>query len=113
LRALLQTVQGAGAELQPQHYQGVTDREILLRLLNNIKLRQLQKGDSARAATVIEHMMLIAPGVLDLWRELGLARANAGAIKGAITALEYYQDAAATRNNDVSALLGRLRQYLN
>ncbi|MBT5111154.1 MAG: tetratricopeptide repeat protein [Rhodospirillaceae bacterium] len=113
LRMLLQTVQGAGAELRPEHYESVTDREILLRLQNNIKLRQMQKGDSARAATVIEHMMLIAPGLLELWRELGLVRANAGAIKGAITALEHYQDAAATRNNDVAAILGRLRQQLN
>ena len=113
LRRLLQTVQGAGAELQPQHYQGVTDREILLRLQNNVKLRQMQMGDSARAAKVIEHMLLIAPGLVELWRELGLVSVNAGAIKTAITALEHYQGALPAHNHDIAMLLDRLRQQLN
>jgi regulator of sirC expression with transglutaminase-like and TPR domain len=113
LRALLQTVQGAGAELLPQHYQSVTDREILLRLQNNVKLRRMQMGDSARAATVIEHMLLIAPGLVELWRELGLVRANAGAIKAAIAALEHYQDVGGAKNHDVAVLLDQLRQQLN
>ena len=52
LRDLLKAMQGADAELTPDHYADVSDREILLRLQNNIKLRlmQLKQADKAAAS---------------------------------------------------------------
>jgi len=45
LRALLKAIAGADRELAAEHYATVADREVLLRLQNNRKLRLLQGGD--------------------------------------------------------------------
>src|SRR3546814_9196726 len=71
LRDLLKAMQGQDAELGPEHYQPVTDRAILLRLQNNIKLRLVQRDETAKAAKVVETMLLFAPGATVLWREAG------------------------------------------
>ena len=88
LRGLLKQFQGADAELEPAHYAPVGNRVILLRLQNNIKSRALQAGDSARAAMILERMLMIAPKAGGLWHELGALRARLGTIKGAVEALE-------------------------
>ena len=88
LRGLLKQFQGADAELQPGHYAPVGNRSILLRLQNNIKSRALQASDGARAAAILERMLLIAPDAGGVWHELGVVRARLGTIKGAVAALE-------------------------
>lgn len=88
LRGLLKQFQGADVELEPAHYAPVGNRAILLRLQNNIKSRALQAGDGARAAAILERMLLIAPEAGGLWHELGMVRARLGTIKGAVEALE-------------------------
>ena len=88
LRGLLKQFQGADTELAPIHYAPVGNRAILLRLQNNIKSRALQAGDGARAAAILERMLLIAPQAGGLWHELGTVRAGQGTIKGAVEALE-------------------------
>ena len=88
LRGLLKQFQGVDAELEPGHYAPVGNRSILLRLQNNIKSRALQASDSARAAAILERMLLIAPDAGGLWHELGAVRARLGTIKGAVDALE-------------------------
>ena len=88
LRGLLKQFQGVDAELEPGHYAPVGNRSILLRLQNNIKSRALQASDSARAAAILERMLLIAPDAGGLWHELGAVRARLGTIKGAVEALE-------------------------
>ena len=88
LRGLLKQFQGADAELEPGHYAPVGNRAILLRLQNNIKSRALQASDGARAAAILERMLMIAPEAGGLWHELGMVRARLGTIKGAVEALE-------------------------
>ena len=88
LRGLLKQFQGADAELRPAHYAPAGNRAILLRLQNNIKSRAVQAGDAARAAAILERMLLIAPEAGGLWHELGTVRARLGTIKGAVEALE-------------------------
>ena len=88
LRGLLKQFQGADVELAPAHYAPVGNRTILLRLQNNLKTRALQAGDGARAAAILERMLLIAPEAGGLWHELGTLRARLGTIKGAVEALE-------------------------
>ena len=88
LRGLLKTLSGNDAELRPEHYQPVGDREILLRLQNNIKLRLLQSDQAERATDVIGTMLTIAPGHVGLWREAGLIHAHLGNVRAAVGALE-------------------------
>ena len=49
LRALLKSVAGLDAELQAAHYAAVDDRAILIRLLNNLRLRAQETQDPRRA----------------------------------------------------------------
>lgn len=90
LRELLKATAGAAAELEPGHYQPVGNRDILLRLQNNIKLRHLSGHDVPRALEVLEVMRLFAPEEPALWRETGLLEAHAGNLPGAIGALETF-----------------------
>jgi regulator of sirC expression with transglutaminase-like and TPR domain len=115
MRALLKTMQGAAAELTPEHYRTITDREILLRLQNNVKLRLMQMDQVGRAAAIVDGMLLFAPDVPALWREAGLMHAHAGNLGHAVTALETYltHETRETARREVAAYLQRLRQRLN
>src|SRR5712691_2831124 len=49
LRGLLKAATGRDSELLPEHYMAVSDRDVLLRLQNNLKARLLQAQDGERA----------------------------------------------------------------
>lgn len=115
MRTLLKSIRGEDAELQQEHYRPVSDREILLRLQNNVKLRLMQLNQVAKAAETVERMLLFAPDALSLWREAGLMHAHVGNLGNAVAALETYLEFE-TRDgarNEVAAHLQRLRRQLN
>lgn len=88
LRRLLKAIVGVDAELEPEHYETVGNRDILLRLQNNIKTRHLRQGRPDHAIEILERMLLLAPNDPMLWREAGLIRAALGDNDEAIEALE-------------------------
>jgi regulator of sirC expression with transglutaminase-like and TPR domain len=88
LRALLKAIAGAARELAVEHYATVPDREVLLRLQNNRKLRLLQNGDPEAALAAVESMLLIAPAHAALWHERGVINASLGNLGAAIRSLE-------------------------
>ncbi len=90
LRELLKSTQGLDAELLPEHYEPVSDRQVLLRLQNNIKMRRLQHGALEKAIDTLQTMVLFAPAEAMLWRELGLFHGKMGNIKSAVAALETF-----------------------
>jgi len=90
LRDLLKATAGTAAELEPGHYQPVGNRDILLRLQNNLKLRYLSSNDVTQALDTLETMRLMAPEEPTLWRETGLLEAHSGNLEQAITALEKF-----------------------
>ncbi|QJE74341.1 tetratricopeptide repeat protein [Aerophototrophica crusticola] len=90
LRDLLKQTAGAEAELTPEHYTPVTNREILLRLQNNLKLRHLRSDRADQAVEVIENMLLFDPENPGLWREAGLLNAHLGKLTAAIQAFETF-----------------------
>src|SRR5215471_13985958 len=61
LRDLLKATAGQDVGLSPDHYAPVADRDVLLRLQNNLKSRLLQAADHARALRVVETMLMLAP----------------------------------------------------
>jgi regulator of sirC expression with transglutaminase-like and TPR domain len=115
LRALLKALGGAAAELQPTHYAPVSDRAVLLRLQNNIKLRLLQNRQQERALRIIEGMLLFAPDFAGLWREAGAINAGLGNYRAAIAALEGYlaRESDDAARHGAAALLQSYRQRLN
>ena len=90
LRELLKAMAGQEVELSPEHYAPVADRDILLRLQNNLKSRLLQAGRHDRALRVVETMLLLAPDLAELWHESGQLNAQIGNLRAAVSALEEY-----------------------
>lgn len=115
LRRLLKSVSGPKAELMPGHYAVATDRDILLRIQNNIKVRLLRAGELGTALRVVEVMAAIAPDRAELWRETGLLNARLGNLKTAVVALEEYHRRIGgdPRGQRTALLLQELRSRLN
>ena len=115
MRALLKAMQGAEAELAAEHYRPVSDRDVLLRLQNNVKLRLIQMEQPAKAAAAVEAMLLFAPEQHTLWREAGLMHAHAGSLGHAIAAFEAFieREADPEMRRRAFADLQRLRRQLN
>lgn len=115
LRELLKSVHGADAALTPAHYAPVSDREVLLRLQNNVKLRMMQLRETGQAAAAADSMLLFAPGVQALWRDAGLLHAQAGNLDAAVEALETYleRETGETARRETAKLLRQLRRGLS
>ena len=115
LRRLLKMVSGPQAELTPSHYAVASDRDILLRIQNNIKVRLLRAGELEIALRTVEVMAALAPGRTELWREAGLLNARLGNLKAAVVALEEYlrRTDDNPREQRTSLLLQELRSRLN
>jgi regulator of sirC expression with transglutaminase-like and TPR domain len=115
LRGKLKALVGEKAELKLEHSTAVSDRDILLRLQNNIKLRLVQEGDLDRAAAVLERMLWFAPGQAALWRESGLIHHRLGQLARAKAALQRFLsfDASVTQRHQAARLLQDIDRLLN
>jgi regulator of sirC expression with transglutaminase-like and TPR domain len=90
LRALVKRVAGPDAELSTDYYGIATNREIVIRLQNNIKLRQVEMADYEGALTTVERMRQIDPDEFRLLLDEGVLSSRTGRRGQAITALEAY-----------------------
>ena len=115
MRMLLKTMMGPDAELEPTYWQPVSNREVLIRLQNNIKTRCLERGDVARALHTVEATLLFAPETNYLWRDAGVLNAKLGYLGAAARALECYvaRGIAGAARDDAEQLLSRVRAGLN
>lgn len=115
LRDLLKQMAGLDAELHPDHYAPVGNRDTLIRLLNNIKVRALAANDPERAAEIVERCLLFAPDRVELLHEVGACHAKTGNLKRATWALEAYLERSDGGEGRVEAeqLLHQLRGQLN
>jgi regulator of sirC expression with transglutaminase-like and TPR domain len=115
LRELLKAMAGQEVELSPNHYAPVTDRDVLLRLQNNLKSRLLQAGRFERALGVVETMLLLAPDLAELWHEAGLLHARLGNMRAGANALEQFilRAPESTARHQAAALLQQLKSKLN
>ncbi len=91
LRELLKLVrQDAGAELEAQHYKPVSNREILIRLQNNVKTRRVELNEVAGALEALASMQALDPDNVGLWREAGVMHMRLGHLKHAVEAFEEF-----------------------
>src|SRR5580704_10173767 len=102
-------------ELLTEHYTPVSDRDVLLRLQNNLKARLIQAERYERAVTVAETMLMLAPDLAELWHEAGLLHARLGNMRSAAAALEQVVLRApdGMARHQAAALLQQLRSKLN
>ncbi len=94
LRGLAKAIGGPEAELTPDHIEAMSNREILLRLQNNIKVRRLQRGDLEGGLAALETMLRLAPGEWRLWREAAALHLRSGNLHAATLALDQVIDLA-------------------
>lgn len=115
MRALLKASSGAGAELTPEHYAPATNRDILLRLQNNIKIRLLRDEQTEAALKIIESMLMFAPDRPSLWYEAGLVHSHLGNLRGALLALGHCHDIATDPRlrDEVTRLMQSINGRLN
>jgi regulator of sirC expression with transglutaminase-like and TPR domain len=115
LRGLLKAATGRDSELLPEHYLAVSDRDVLLRLQNNLKARLLQAQHHERALTVVETMLMLAPDLAELWAEAGMLHRHLGNMRAAAAALEQYVVRApeGMPRHQAAAILQQLRTQLN
>ncbi|HEY3912264.1 MAG TPA: transglutaminase-like domain-containing protein [Stellaceae bacterium] len=115
LRELLKAVAGEERELSPGFYAPVADRDVLLRLQNNLKSRLIQERRHERAANIVETMLMLAPDLAELWREAGLLHRQFGNMRAAAAAFEQYIVRApeGAARHQAAAILQKLRAQLN
>jgi regulator of sirC expression with transglutaminase-like and TPR domain len=118
LKGLVEQMHGDTVEMHPDFIRSVGNRDILVRLQNNIKLRALQAKDNDRALEVLETMTAISPGEASLWHERAVLEANRGNIKWAVRALEdFFAEREGTDGDEADRragrLLSRLKRELN
>lgn len=84
LRRLIKSVEGPQAELRPGVLRPMSQRGVLLRLQNNIKLRRLQSGDLEGAVSCTEDMLRIAPDEAGQWRDAAVIHQRLGRLGDAL-----------------------------
>jgi len=91
LRELLKLVrQDAGAELEAAHYKPVSNKEVLIRLQNNVKTRRMELNEVAGALEALASMQVLDPANAALWREAGVLHMRLGHLKNAVECFESF-----------------------
>jgi len=78
LRRLIQKMSNSGAGLKPEFFEAVADRDILVRMLNNLKNLSLKVNDSGQAINILARLATIDPQHMQHHFELGMLLAHAG-----------------------------------
>ncbi|MDP6805228.1 MAG: transglutaminase-like domain-containing protein [Rhodospirillales bacterium] len=106
---------GESGDFEAEQIPDMGNRDVLLRLQNNIKVRALRDGRAARAIEILESMVAIAPAYERLWWELATLLFQTGYVKRAIETLDAYLERAPTptARAEIESLLKRIRESLH
>ncbi len=115
LRALLKRIAGPAAELSVKYYDPASNRDILIRLQNNIKMRQIESEDYAGALKTVEAMQWIDPEETRLLFDAGILYARTNQPKAAVESLQTYLEKAASPEDryDAQMILNTLLGQIN
>ena len=100
-----------GRDLDRRYLAGVAPRQILARMLQNLKRVYVERRDDVRTYAVLDRILLLSPGQIDAVRDRGLVAARLGGGPAAVKDLETYlaQAPSAPDAVDVRKVLGVLR----
>jgi regulator of sirC expression with transglutaminase-like and TPR domain len=87
---LLDRVYGGMVRVQPSFLRAASRRDMLIRLLNNLKSIYLNTGDEIRALGVVERILLLRPDAAPERRTLGVLLARMGRHAEALAELRRY-----------------------
>jgi regulator of sirC expression with transglutaminase-like and TPR domain len=107
-QALLTTIYGSGIELKPSFFRTVSKKEILIRMLNNLKNIYISGNDPARALITLETLLILTPQATNEIKERGIINYRLGKFSQSIKDLEFYlQHSPKTVETD------NIRKFLN
>lgn len=115
IRARLKAVLGPAAELSADYYNPAANRDILIRLQNNRKIRLIEAEEYEAALAVVTALRLFAPGEYRLLLDEGVLCARTDRNQAAIRALEAYIERApgVEDRHDAALLLDEIKRGLN
>ncbi len=115
LRQLLEGTHGPQTRLQAEFIRSVSDRDILIRLQNNIKTRALRDGDRGRAIEILVSMSLISPKNVNVLAELASLESSEGNYQSALGRLNLFLDRHPETEDaaDIMSLKETLKRRLN
>lgn len=87
---IVRSIYGSATPFRDHLLDPVTPRQLLQRLLHNLKANALRRGDEAQAERAIELLLVLAPWDLDEMRDRGRLRERLGRYAEALTDLETY-----------------------
>lgn len=87
---IVRSIYGSATPFKEHFLDPVTPRQLLQRLLYNLKANALRRGDEAQAERAIELLLVLAPWDLDEMRDRGRLRERLGRYAEALTDLETY-----------------------
>ncbi len=113
-RRILQEVTGGALEFHEDLLASVTKRDMIRRLLHNLKGAYLRAGDDERALAAVERLLLIAPRDAGELRDAGLLLLRLGRYGRALDRLEGYlaTNPAPTDSDSVREHVAELRRRL-
>jgi regulator of sirC expression with transglutaminase-like and TPR domain len=109
---LLDRVYGGAVVLRPEHLRPAGRKDMLVRMLSNLKGVYLNARDDARALAAVERILMIRPDAEHERRDLGMILARMGRVPEAVEALESYLERAPTTQDAerVRVLITELRK---
>jgi regulator of sirC expression with transglutaminase-like and TPR domain len=115
LRDLLKASAGADAELNPRLYEAMSNRQVLLRLQNNVVTRLAKAEKYEEAVASLDAMLLLAPRAARLWFERGAYLAKTGNLGAAMASLETFiaRSDSPGAKAEAAALLTTIKRRLN
>ncbi|MBI3992293.1 MAG: tetratricopeptide repeat protein [Candidatus Lambdaproteobacteria bacterium] len=117
LQVLLRQALGAAARLEPGHLQPAAPREMLFRMLTNLKHIYLRQSDLPHALACSHRLLALAPGAVPEYRDRGLIQRELGLAAEALADLQHYLAHAPrdvhveTLERTVRELEGQLRRF--
>lgn len=114
-RELLRQVSGDSIPFDPKLLRPTGSRQMLLRMLANLRGIYRQQGQLRRLLSVLNRILLIDPGDLDTLRDRGLLRLQAGDLTGGVEDLEHYLEAApyVPEEDELASLVAEVRGRLD
>ena len=100
-----------GQDLDPRYLAAVSTRQILARMLHNLRRTYAERQDDVRTFWVLDRILLLVPGQLEALSDRGLAAARLGGTAAAVRDLEAYLAAAPEAGDagELRAVLADLR----
>lgn len=109
---LLDRMYGGSVRMHPAFLAAADRREMLVRLLGNLKGIYLNRGDDARALAAVDRLLILRPEAAGDLRDRGILLARLGRIEEAETVLVAYLEAHPQSHDAprVQRILSRLRR---